>query len=313
MSVKTGIEWTDSTWNPVRGCSRVSRGCENCYAERVAGRFSDEGFPFHGFARRYAGSDRAEHARATEGRWTGKVELVEKHLEDPLRWKAPRRVFVNSMSDLFHEKLSIEDVARVFSVMERCPQHTFQVLTKRAELMRGFARLHKVLPNVWLGVSIEDQKTADERIPLLLEAPAARRFVSAEPLLGPVELFRYLAPAYRAHWTRGYDPDVDDHAALAQLARAAMRRQFGDAPFLDWVIVGGESGPGARPFALSWARTVLAECRAAGVPAFMKQVGSRPEGDFAELATMTGERLASSKGGDPSEWPEDLRVREFPS
>ena len=252
------------TWNPVRGCSN--------------------GRP----------------------RWTGKVDLVEKHLEDPLRWKTPRRVFVNSMSDLFHEALLDEAIDRVFAVMAVCPQHTFEVLTKRSERMREWltrdnipdmldVEIHAMgirsrpefqwpLPNVWLGVSVEDQATADERIPLLLRTPAALRFVSYEPALGPVNLLRYMSVPLA---------EIDNPGAM-----------------LDWVIVGGESGPGARPFDIPWARNTVAQCKAAGVACFVKQVGSVP--------MERGERwryepkLKDRKGGDWEEWPADLRVREFP-
>jgi protein gp37 len=301
MGQTTGIEWTDATWNPVRGCSRVSEGCRNCYAERTAARFSKSDLennnngdqPFHGFVTRVNGHPA----------WTGKVELVEKHLHDPLHWKKPRRIFVNSMSDLFHEALLDTDIIAVFRVMGACPQHTFQVLTKRPERMlellsqrrwrdlgQGyFAPLirnegcdgdARYLPNVWLGVSVEDQATADERIPLLLQTPAAVRFVSYEPALGPV----YLLPVCTG---------------------------------LDWVIVGGESGPGARPFDLKWARSTIEQCKAAGVACFVKQFGAKPfyrpeypngntKGETAFLD------LKSKKGGDWDEWPADLRVREFP-
>ncbi len=167
MADRTGIEWTDATWNPVRGCSRVSEGCRNCYAEIMAARFSQPGQWGHGFAEIVGRGDSRDH------RWTGKVALVESNLDLPLRWRTPRRIFVNSTSDLFHEALEDDDIGRVFSVMASCPQHTFQVLTKRADRM---ARLidgpknHQAwhprlwhLPNVWLGVSVEDQPSADAR------------------------------------------------------------------------------------------------------------------------------------------------------
>ncbi len=279
-----GIDWTDETWNPVRGCTRVSPGCENCYAERMAARFSGPGMPYEGLAR----------IGPNGGRWTGKVALVEKHLADPLRWKRPRRVFVNSMSDLFHDGLADEDIERVFAVMALAPQHTFQVLTKRpARMLKWFTTLGGLedrrtcvaraaehigdviwdargsvasnyfgcaggppkpddlkkrrawpgwpLTNVWLGVTAEDQQRADERVPLLLQAPAAVRFVSVEPQLGRVVLDNYLRPIF-----------------------ASPNR-------LDWVICGAESGPGARPFNLDWARSLRDQCGVAGVAFFGKQ------------------------------------------
>lgn len=314
---ETSIEWTDRTWNPVRGCSRVSDGCRNCYAERIAARFSKgrgakrQG-EFQGFATLENG----------KSRWTGKVELIESKLTEPLHWRKPSRIFVNSMSDLFHEGVPDEAIDRVSAVMALSPQHTFQVLTKRPDRMLrwnaqmadaegepvwlaadnlnvgGRDTLASVQPwplvNVWLGVSVEDQKTANERIPLLLQTPAAVRFVSYEPALGPVDFTRWLACA------------------------GHLARTFHNV-FLDWVIVGGESGPGARPFDIAWARNTIAQCKAAGVACFMKQFGACPqqEKEFRPYsgAPQTGTdylRLRDRKGGDPSEWPEWARVREYP-
>ena len=334
MSDATNIEWTDTTWNPVRGCSKVSPGCANCYAERTAARQAHSG---------YAGL-----VRIGEGspRWTGEVRLVPEKLNEPLSWRKPRRVFVNSMSDLFHEKLLEEDIARVFDVMERAQQHTFQVLTKRAAHMRDFilqdVKDHGAdevfsdgttlprtpplpLPNVWLGVSVENQAAADERIPLLLETPAAVRFLSVEPLLGPVDL-RLFSP-FR-------DAILADR--LGQLAGADPGSGFVVAktdhlPRLDWVIVGGESGPGARPCDVAWIRSVVEQCKAARVPCFVKQLGAHPTNSALPvqdrivhvgsslvrfkhdggLVDLKGS-LRDRKGGDMAEWPEDLRVRQFP-
>lgn len=304
-----GISWTDQTWNPVRGCSRVSAGCEHCYAETQAARFCGEGEPYHGLVRR------TERGRA---QWTGAVRVVPEHLGDPLRWQRPRRVFVNSMSDLFHENLSSEDIAAVFGVMAASPTHTFQVLTKRANRMREwFAWVAEnartvcrvaassyigrpverepygtgwPLPNVWLGVSCEDQRAADERIPELLATPAAVRFVSAEPLLGPIDLRK---------WT------LAEHG----------RRHIGALPGLSWVIIGGESGPNARPCDVAWIRSIVDQCRESDVACFVKQLGSNAYADdwHGDLFVPTRPiRTNDRKGGDPSEWPVDLRVREFP-
>jgi protein gp37 len=327
MSDYTPIEWTDSTWNPVRGCSRVSAGCENCYAERVAARFSGEGAPYEGLAR----------IGKNGPRWTGKVRMVPGHLADPLRWKRGRKVFVNSMSDLFHEALTNDQIAVVFGVMAATPQHTFQVLTKRAERMRDWFQwisvaakpgawcaniANKVIPglrqrgdfdewplhNVWLGVSAEDQATANERIPLLLETPAAVRFVSYEPALGPLDLFG--TPE---------DPGVGFAKKSVHSADGPHGPSEHDVELtpVDWVIVGGESGHGARPFDLAWARSIVEQCKAAGAACFFKQAGARPfEGD--EGQRCDGEphewawlKLRDRKGGDlselPGEWP-----REFP-
>ena len=231
MADNTRIEWTDATWNPLRGCSRVSEGCRHCYAEQVAARFSGPGLKFEGIAHRIGG----------EARWTGKVVLVEEKLTEPLRWRRPRRIFVNSMSDLFHEELPDDAIDRVFAIMARAPHHTFQILTKRAVRLRAYmsAPGRAVLPHVWLGVSVEDQAAAEERIPELLAVPAALRFLSCEPLLGPLRLESYLG-----------------------------RRGIG------WVISGGESGPRARPPDPAWFRSLRDQCRAARVPFFFKQWGA---------------------------------------
>lgn len=306
-----GIPWCDETWNPVRGCTRVSRGCEQCYAEKIAARFCGEpGSPFYTFARQ------------GPARWTGKVELVPEKLEEPIHWRKPRRVFVNSMSDLFHERLSNEDIAAVFGVMGFCSHLTFQVLTKRPERMKRWfewlegkdrpRELWRIppalflpanvvvapgnwpLPNVWLGVSVEDQTTADARIPVLLETPAALRFVSYEPALEAIDIRLWLGGS------------IDPTLPAAQIAKAWGRKG------LDWLIVGGESGPKARPFDVAWAFSVVEQCKAAGVPVFVKQLGAYTILDPRYVRPGATRRLRDRAGADPSEWPEDLRVREFP-
>jgi protein gp37 len=325
VSGNTSIEWTDATWNPVRGCSRVSEGCRHCYAEQVAARFSGPGMPYEGLAKRVGG----------EARWTGKVRLIPEHLNDPLRWKKPRRVFVNSMSDLFHEGLSFDEIAAVFSVMAMAEQHTFQVLTKRPERALEFfcaASTRWPLPNVWLGVSVEDQATADERIPLLLQTPVAVRFVSYEPALGPVDFTRIALGVKR---TNGYGDRWIEWDALSGSEwqhYKPTRPESRDGkehhaiictnhPRLDWIIVGGESGRGARPFDLRWARNTAEQCRAAGVACFVKQLGASPfspvdmithRGNTERMPLGFSRYLNDSKGGDWLEWPEDLRVRQYP-
>jgi protein gp37 len=313
---KTSIEWTDATWNPTRGCSRVSEGCRNCYAERMALRFMGPGQPFEGFAKVIAPRDSLDRVGGRRNGWNGSVKLVPSKLDEPLRWRKPRRVFVNSMSDLFHEALSDVAIATVFGVMRETPEHTFQVLTKRAARMLTWttgmhgAHFSLPLPNVWLGVSVEDQRTADERIPLLLQTPAAVRFISYEPALGPVDLRPYVAlldvlccPRCGFRTNRKTELDCpNDGVALGPDVR------------LDWVIVGGESGPGARPFDLAWARSIVYQCREASVPVFVKQLGAqwaRIGANHRQIGRHSAKRV-SPKGGDPSEWPEDLRVREFP-
>lgn len=325
----TSIEWTDATWNPVTGCTKVSAGCKSCYAEKVAERFwGDRAF--------------------TDVRWHAD------RLDAPLRWRKPRRVFVNSMSDLFHDAVPDEFIDLVFAVMVLAPQHTFQVLTKRPERMRdyfgsmversvaieevdvvanarrrcageddprgsrswhsetarfakGLAAVHAMgrrgipLPNVWLGVSCEDQRAADERIPLLLQTPAAVRFLSCEPLLGPIGI------------PNGWLGEFDGQGGI------------------DWVIAGGESGPGARPCDVAWIRSIVEQCNAERVACFVKQLGAKPvardrwdmseqvftdldasEDGWSEADGAVVMPLRDRKGGDPSEWAEDLRVREFP-
>lgn len=323
MSDKSSIEWTEATWNPVRGCTKVSPGCKHCYAETFAERF--RGVPGHPYEQ---GFD---------------LRLVPEALSIPIHWRAPRRVFVNSMSDLFHEAVSFEYIDQVFGVMAACectvcdggPGHTFQVLTKRPERMRHYLSTDRrrfwareavrfgggenpdplydqvdsgpeVLPHVWLGVSVESQAAADERIPHLLATPAAVRFLSCEPLLGPVDL----------------QPTIDAWARDVASGSAAPGR-------IGWVIVGGESGAGARPCDVAWIRSIVEQCRAAGLPAFVKQLGAHSvmaEAAWHELAAhgpapiiRPGARdgfvrlsLEDPKGGDMRWWPRDLRVRQMP-
>ncbi len=326
MSDKTGIAWTDASWNPVTGCTKVSQGCKHCYAEREWARLSAN-----------------PKATAYYGRAFTDVACHDDRLDQPLRWSKPRMIFVNSMSDLFHEDVPDAFIDKVFAVMALAPQHTFQVLTKRPErMLRWFDpgydnREHAVgqamreiaaargddhsglpewpLPNVWLGVSIEDQTAADERIPLLLQTPATVRWVSAEPLLERVEI------GFAMPW---------------RVAGAA----YGQT--LDWVVVGGESGPNARPMHAEWVRKLRDDCAAADVPLFMKQLGYRyidkaqrvmgsgcrdslrfPHDPVREDSLWSAEtggygiyrikRLAHRAGADMAEWPTDLHLREWPT
>jgi len=295
----TNIEWTDATWNPIRGCSRVSRGCERCYAERQAMRHAGPGRAYEGLVRTVNGHPA----------WTGEVRCLPGKLAEPLRWRKPRRVFVNSMGDLFHESVPDEFILRVFATMTHARQHIFQILTKRPERMRAWCQ-HEVsiapdgfpLPNVWLGVSVEDQRAADERMPLLLQTPAAVRFVSCEPLLGAVDLSPWLAVG-------GAKPVLDESGYNIIPGRAPMRP-------IDWVIIGGESGPGARSCDVAWIRSIVRQCRAARVPCFIKQLGARPyDSERGPLTTPTDVRLHldDRKGADMAEWPPDLQVREWPA
>ncbi len=361
-----GIAWCDETWNPIRGCTVVSPGCANCYAMRQAARMAGAGGGYEGLVR-------GRRGLGGESRpiWTGIVRAVPARFADPLRWTRPRRVFVNSMSDLFHEALPPETIAALFAVMALAGQHTFQILTKRPEQARAWfawaaaqwprlfppgqheyppldsnlvlqfgredpdfrRRLDDVgetdaapwpLPNAWVGVSAEDQRRADERIPQLLELPAAVRWVSLEPLLGPISMAGWLS-APRGITAPPSQPLIRDPAGT----------------YLDWVVVGGESNPGARPCDVAWIRAIVRQCAEAGVPCFVKQLGAnvvtrnddgvaggeqggwpnRRDGSdpIVEALTPQGYQgdpariyLEDPKGADPAEWPEDLRRRRFP-
>jgi protein gp37 len=220
---RTKIPWCDYTWNPVRGCYPVSEGCANCYAARIASRFSGPGMPFEGLAEK--------------GKWTGKTREIDKYFGAPQK---PARIFVCSMSDLFYENCGYHPSYRVICAAKDNPKHTFIILTKRPKRLFVIGKIlasdgfKEWPPNIWLGVSVENQKRAAERIPYLLDSPAKTKFVSVEPMLGPVDLSAYL------------------HG-------------------LDWIICGSESGPKARPFDLGWARLLGRETRRANVPFFFKQ------------------------------------------
>jgi len=304
------IQWTEKTWNPITGCTKVSEGCAHCYAEGVANRFWGD-------------------------RKFGDVQFHPDRLNQPLRRKKPTMYFVNSMSDLFHEAVTDEHLDQIFAVMALTQHHTYQVLTKRPERMleyfrekefmssshlsgrgvwasemadfacenlRGFFWVKRGgeepssdhvydplmaatsaghLPNCWLGVTCENQRTADERIPLLLQTPAAVRFLSCEPLLEDIDL----------RLITGSDVEPKD--------------------FIHWVIVGGESGAKARPCDIGWIRSIVEQCKEAEVPCFVKQLGSKPVTDL-ESGYPVPWHPSTGKGGNPEEWPEDLRVREYP-
>lgn len=342
----TSIEWTNKSWNPIRArnletggvghfCEKVSPGCANCYAARMQPRFKNH--------IRYNAAD------------FDKVELFldEGVLCEPLSWQKPCNIFVCSMTDLFADFVHDEDIRRILAVMMVARRHTFQILTKRPDRMREFFKANSPndcyveevtemrrantfsrltaelrtrdrfdklpsewpLPNVWLGTSVENQGYADGRIEDLLKVPAAVRWLSCEPLLEPINIYNYL-----------------DRPGLHDVTRR-----------IDWVVVGGESGPRARPFDLSWARSLVGQCRVAGVPCFVKQLGKRPYDTgfdaalrsdpvvhigarraphlqgFTTVHTPDGAMqsirymsLRDRKGGDINEFPEDLRVREFP-
>lgn len=302
MADNTTIEWAESTWNPIAGCSVLSPGCTNCYAMKMAARI-ERMMAALGKPTPYAGLTQPSKAGPV---WNGRIAVAsDETLTQPLRWKRPRRIFVNSMSDLFHEGVADETIDKVFAVMALCPQHTFQVLTKRAARMHryfdfddldrringhiwsllgtphgrkiehgGNWRAQLPLPNVWLGVSAEDQPRADERIGYLLDTPAAIRFVSLEPLLGAIDVHPHLFIYTHADNARLAD-ESDDVIAnpLDFNDPATTPAEDICTPRLDWVIAGGESGKGARPMHPDWVRSLRDQCAAAKVPFFFKQWG----------------------------------------
>lgn len=290
MGDKTKIEWSDATWNPVTGCTKVSPGCDHCYAETFAERW--RGTPGHYY----------------EGGFD--VQLRPDKLDVPLRWRKPRMVFVNSMSDLFHAEIPDEYIARVFAVMAAARQHTFQLLTKRHARMRSLmvssdfqnlmvkawfdipkrmrpgSLIEWPLPNLWLGVSVENQQWADIRIPVLMQTPAEVRFLSCEPLLGPVRLNR----------SHGHCPTHDFPGGFCGSTAGGGRCP--DMLVPDWIIAGGESGPGARPMHPAWARGLRDDCQKAGIPFHFKQWGSWAPTGFVGMGHLVDER--ERLVGDPA-------------
>lgn len=245
MADQSKIEWTDATWNPVTGCTKISSGCRHCYAERMAARLQAMGQPLY--------------------RQGFKVAMHESELDRPRRWKKPRRIFVCSMGDLFHPAVNAEFIRRVFQTMQACPQHTFMVLTKRPERASGVDLSNTIspwpLPNVWMGTSCENQAAANERIPHLLKCSAAVRFVSCEPLLGPISFCEVCRSMRGPCWCGAHIPSVN--------GLPIERRPWP----LHWIICGGESGPQARPMHPHWARSIRDQCQGSGVPFFFKQCG----------------------------------------
>lgn len=366
MADATHIEWTDTTWNIVTGCSVVSPGCTNCYAMKLAG-------------------TRLKHLPSRVGLtvdskagpvWNGQVRFNAEWLAQPLRWTRPRMIFVAAHGDLFHDGVTDDQLDQIFAVMALCPQHTFQILTKRPERMRAYLTetwqpapaqpplklgdqiierpaetrgddrwdqinraidditLHVApklfdqdrfwtpagdligrpawprtpLPNVWLGVSVEDQTRADERIPILLDTPAAVRWISAEPLLGAVDLTRltleHIPPGRSGDDNYGMDALAGRTAAVLLLGADDWSLDGGGTygPRLDWVVAGGESGPGARPMHPDWARRLRDQCAAAGVPFLFKQWGAwtPDEGPLADGRdpVMDGRGPCAARVGD---------------
>lgn len=325
MSDKTNIEWTDASWNVITGCSVKSAGCKNCYAMKLAGTR----------LKHHPSRTGLTQETANGPVWTGEVRFNDEWLNQPLKWKRPRKIFVCAHADLFHENMPFDWIDKVFAVMALAPQHTFQVLTKRPERMLaylsrpavevrvglqafdfclqaqhssgGTSKLGKglsmqasdinpgglaiwPLPNVWIGCTVENQETADERIPLLLQTPAAVRWVSMEPLLGPVDL-THISPKI--------------FAAKANALTGNWKWEGGptkrESPALDWVVVGGESGQNARPMHPDWARSLRDQCAAAGVPFLFKQWGTwadltKDEAGSALHQKATGDNIFTSTG-----------------
>ena len=319
MSQNSKIEWTDATWNPITGCTAISDGCKNCYAKRIYERFNNEPF--------------------------STIRFHEDRLKVPLHWRKPRRIFVNSMGDLFHESVPFDFIDRALAIMAMCPQHTFMALTKRpgrmveyftdtglglrigAHLMK-FGRgnvgaecavidiAHKLtfggLKNLMLGCTVENQAAADERIPLLLATPAAKRFVSCEPLLGAVDLSDFAQCEDCGKLVRDYGPntpDIDPTTGIDQMAAELIGRcGYCHSPFkepdevefalnLDLVIAGGETGPGARPAHPDWFRGLRDACQEASIPYFFKSFG-----DWGPVGDSTGKGIIVCSPEHGSRW-----------
>lgn len=293
---KSKIEWTESTWNPVVGCTQVSSGCQHCYAERMAERLAWMGKKNYQKVIKWEETD-GEFWKASNGfadGWNNKIICDKSALDKPRHWRKPRRIFVCSMSDLFHPKVPFAFIDKVFRIIRRCPQHTFQILTKRPERMEKYInglaqRLNGTqlvcmlnwqkwpLSNTWLGVTAENQAMADERIPILLQIPWAVRFVSIEPMLGPVDISKYFDPIKCPDCGHIDDRDgfdvcgVDEGNFFCNQCNNEIKPIVMNT--IDWVIVGGESGPGARPMHPEWVRSVRDQCIVTGVPFFFKQWG----------------------------------------
>ena len=265
----TKIEWTGQTWNPITGCTKVSPGCKNCYAERMAKRLKAMGKPQY------------QNVIGDNGKWNGVISFVESALEKPLKRKKPTTYFVNSMSDLFHDGVPDIWIDQIFEIMAACPQHTFQILSKRPGRMKEYIKImtassfqpfrYEPLPNVWLGVSVENQAAADELIPHLLQTPAIR-FLSCEPLLGPIDFKQSANLTFR------------DKLMFPPQPGKTYQDEYG----IHWIIAGGETGPNARPCHPDWVRSIRDQCQAASVPFFMKQMDKKQP------------------------IPEDLFIREYP-
>lgn len=335
-----GIAWCDSSWNPTIGCSRASEGCFGCYAESLAFRFKGPGQHYEGLVRLVNGHPT----------WTGVVREVPSKLADPLRWRRPRKIFLDSTSDIFHAALPDAAIDKIFAVMALSPAHIFQLLTKRSGRMKSYLsdpatpyRLAKVvetadfihpyrsqserqrvaevltqdagwpLANVAVGVSVESQPYVLERLADLMATPAALRWASAEPLLSAIDI-------------RAFLPGACDNESCGRCGRLDSQPGHGErclGPKLDWLVIGGESGLDPRIFDATWGRLLIAQCAEAGTPCFFKQCGSAfYDADNAVAGARFKfpagadarrfRRLIDRGGKNKAEWPEDLQVQQFP-
>ena len=303
MSDKSKIEWTDASWQPVVGCTKVSEGCQNCYAERMAMRLA--AIECHKLNNHLTPHLAEEHIkkymRVVKKGWNGKVFCDESALDKPLHWHKPRRIFVDSMGDLFHPGVPFGFIKKVRQVAIDCPQHTLQFLTKRPEIALKFTQwmagqddisIAAWPRNCWLGVTAENQRCADERIPTLLQIPAAVRFVSCEPLFGEINFSEFEVEDWRCDNCGEFYSHFQD-ATCNHCGYAERHSEYHNP--LDWVIVGCESGPKRRECKIEWVRSIVEQCKAADVPVFVKQIP-----------------INGKVSHKMSEWSEDLRLQEYP-
>lgn len=288
MSDNSKIEWNDATWNPIIGCSKCSPGCDHCYAERMACRLSAMGKK--GYSQVITGNH-----------WNGTTTLIEEALDIPTRWKRPRKIFVCSMGDLFHESVSMLDILDVMQRIRRCKQHTFLILTKRPwhinEYLLFAKKVHTLPQNLWVGTTVCNQYEAELKIPYLLKIPAAVRFVSIEPMLGKINLDNG-----ETSWLTCKNrnkPTVYNASQSSPIGFVCCQSfmVYGDHFHgIDWVICGGESGPGARPMHPDWVRSLKNQCEFANIPFLFKQWGEwAPENDYTRAYLTNAKSLVYIK------------------
>jgi protein gp37 len=316
---KTEIAWCDYSWNPLVGCSKLSLGCQKCYAAEAAKSARLQQF--------------SQYQKVKE--WDGTIEFVENQLTKPLSWKSPKKVFVGSMSDIFHKNVKDEWLDKIFAVMAFARQHTFQVLTKRPKRMQqylsdpatvdrieeaGYTFTHNMdcvnnwsLPNVWLGTSVENQQVAGDRIPLLLDSPAAVRFLSCEPLLEELNLISHEREGRSYNYLLN-TWETRRSGAGGAVAGGRISPFYADG--IDQIIIGGESGPGARPCHIDWIRSLVRQCQQTKTAVFVKQWGSNAINSTPYIDGVVQNnfqvKLKNRKGGDITELPLDVQIREFP-